>query len=463
VVRRIIIGTALGLSLLEMLFAMEVRLHGGNAPAVEIIFPAEEWENHMPLVVEVESASTQLVQTVGSVQETVVVQPFSPHIPGPQYFNIRVQSGGDSATEQMIQERHMTGAFVDYRFGRDNFRFANDRSYRQEVETYREFLLPWVEDRFGTLDELSQELLVIHAYRLLREQMGLCYAFAGSAVRYVNYPDQMPRFNTSVYQISEAHEPVRREMAFLQNDIVFDRFVRRGVGEEALTPEELSYQVKKLRTAVDAGELRVAAVLAPQRHHAMVAWGYLMDHTTGITTVVLANNWRRNEQDNFANDSVALVIVDPVSGKIEWINTDERAYQRLTHILIEEVRESYSFTADTLQKLLQDLTQRYEEDAGMTLLFEGVRSVRWVPRPGETRDVRPEIQRINNNVLIEVPANREWDFAVQPLQSNTPGIVRLIYLQGDEVQVDRYTLPDETYTISVTPQGFLRNEVTLSD
>ncbi len=461
--RRAILGSFITLVFLQSAIAIEVRLHGGNAPNVEFIFSGEEWGRKMPLTVHVESAAVQLTQNVSSVQETVVAQPFSPHIRGPQYLRVRVAKGSDSQNQELILERHMTGAFVDYRFGRDNFRFANDRSYRQEVETYREFLLPWVEDRFGVLDELSQELLVVHAYRLLREQMGLCYAFAGSAVRYVNFPQQMPRFNTAVYQISEAHEPVRREMAFLQNDIVFDVFVRRGVDAEPMTTPEISYHADQLRSAVDQGELRVAAVLAPHRHHAMVAWGYLKDHTNGTTTAVLANNWRRNERDNFANDSVALVTLDPTSQQIEWINTDERAYRNLTHILIESIPEAYTFSPEIMDQLLEELTRWYADGDQMTVLFEGVQSVRWIPRPGETREVRPEIQRINNNVLVDVSSAREWDFAVQPLDSSPPGTARVIYSEEGTVQVEHYTLPLETHTVTVTPLGFIPSADSSSD
>jgi hypothetical protein len=361
----------------------------------------------------VESDESRLERVVPRDNEGPLVYPVAPVAsPGVHGLTVTLR------TSHVEDRRSYRLSFVDYRWGRDNFRFANDGQFRGEVDSYSELLYPWLEDRFGDVSDDDRAVLLHFAYDLLREQMGLCYAFAGSIVRYMRYPDELPRYNESIYAIRESNRVVREEMYRLQNDLVFQRFVTGTVDLAPQDHRQVAREVAILRAAVDRGDPVVVGVLAPSRHHAMVAYGYVEELRSGAVTIILANNWDREVRDNLSNESVEAIIAHPrPTGTdrdvpLRWPDARHAPYREPTHIVSIDPEREYVHRRETLDNLVGHRREEILAAGRRLLIVEGVRSVRLrdVPDSGEEED--PSVIRINTNAVVDLPRAIRYELEI---------------------------------------------------
>ncbi len=400
----------------------ELRLHGGSPPVVEYI-PGTDGPGVFDMLLESDSVTVR--QRGITPESRILLSPFQQ--PGVHQLTVTIARADDSVPSEQFS---YTVAFTDFQWGRDNFRFANDSQYRGEVQSYSTLLLPWVTERFGGVDQIDEALLTVYAYRVLREQLGLCYAFAGAAVRYLRDPQALPRFSRSIYAIGEANRTVRQEMEFLQNDIVFELFARRGVPEQPMSRDEVEAELAVLQRSIDQGAPVVMGVLAPRRHHAMVAWAYVLDHASGEVTVVLANNWDRNEEDNISNSSTELVRYNPGEGSLRWINAPNEPYRELTHLLVHQVEPEYHHQREILDRLLHQLREELVERRRRIVLLEGIRSARFLDVDDHAGEDPPSLTRTNDNAIADVPAEGHWPLEVRRSDAETT-ITTLFAVNGE--------------------------------
>lgn len=387
----------------------------------------------------IEAAGTRLERSVSHREGGTVSFPVSP-FPAAGAYDLYLELRSGDENKHAPDRRAYRVAFVDYVWGRDNFRFANDTRYRGDVDSYSEMLYPWLNDRFGRLPVDDRALILLEAYEILRGQLGLCYAFAGTGVRYHRNPELLPRFHDSVYELRETNRTIRDEMSHLQNDLVFQRFVVETVEREPQSHEQIAAELAYVRAGIDRGEPVVVGILAPDRHHAMVAYGYMEDLRSGAVTVVTANNWDRDERDNHSNPSVENLRLNPVAPApapvvileppgqdgdgeqvlpslvaappISWPEARHAAYRNPTHMVAVEVEEKYHHDRHVLDQLVEHRRARMKEENRRTLLFEGIRSVRLtdVPAPGDQEG--PSITRINENAIVSLPAEGVFELEV---------------------------------------------------
>lgn len=403
--------TALGGSPLTLRVGIEVAPTAGLPDAVGPAPTAGPVHSHHGAVI-VESGNFRQERHFpdGIIPETFSfpVAPFTE--PGAHDLTITVVT--DTGRQARFTHRV---AFVDYVWGRDNFSFANDSRYRGDVDSYSELLFPWLSGRFGPVPWQDRAVILLSAYEILRGQLGLCYAFSGTAVLYHRYPETLPRFSDTTYEVREANRVVREEMAFRQNDIVFDRFVARRVSPEPQSHHEVFTELETVRAGIDQGEPVVIGILAPERHHSMVAYGYVEDLQSREVTVIAANNWDRNEEDNVSNASVENIVLlgeEP----IRWPLARHAPYRDPTHLVAVEMEREYSHDRSILDRLVAHRREELDRAGRRTLLLEGVRNVRFtdLPDPGEEKP--PAITRINNNMIVDVPGTGRYELEITALE-----------------------------------------------
>ncbi len=363
--------------------------------------------------------------------------------------------GPGEGKESLVDRREYRVGFADYVWGRDNFSFANDTRYRGDVESYSELLNPWLRDRFGPIAPDDRAVLLFFAYEVLRGQLGLCYAFSGAAVLYHRFPEQLPRFSDTVYSIREANRVVREKMSRLQNDIVFQRFVVDDVSAEPQSHRQVAAQLQIIRDGIDRGEPVVIGTLAPERHHSMAAYGYIENRRTGQVTVVAANNWDRNETDNYSNASVENIHVNPVASfpapPLAWPLARHAPYREPTHLVAVELQEEYSHDPGVLNTLIGKYRQELISRGRRTVILEGIQSVRFTDVPDADEYEQPSITRINRNAIVDLPPEGRYELEITAIPDEQGGYelpqLVLIEVPGPrlrELRVVQHTLEMET-------------------
>lgn len=393
--------------------------------------------------------------TDSSTRLSFTVDPF----PKAGVHNLLLELHSELNGIHAVDRRGYRVAFVDYRWGRDNFSFANDSRYRRNVDSYSQLLFPWVEERFGTFAREDLAILLLQSYEILRGQLGLCYAFAGGAVRYYRYPELLPRFSETIYEVRETNRIVREEMSRLQNDIVFQRFVKKGVSTDPQDYRQAAGEVQMIRAAIDRGEPAVVGILAPERHHAMVAYGYVEALETGIVTIIAANNWDREERDNYSNRSVENIHVHTRRAEevgdeeppIRWPEARHAPYRSPTHLVAVDLQREYEHDRALLEQFIEQRRDALITAGRNTVILEGVRSVRLtdVPDPGE--EAQPSITRVNNNMIVDLPRTGDHELEITALEEEdgtyrAPVLYRIVVNRSDEepgsihVEVEQSTL-----------------------
>lgn len=430
--------------------AVSIRALGGAPPLLEILL--RDPDRSVSSVVLL-SGDAHLLRRIPDREESTYAFPVSPFLEaGIHDLEILLRSRDEPGTDVLSARHPFRVSFVDYRWGRDNFSFANDARYRGEVVSYSEILYPWLDTRFEEVSEEDRAFLLLRAYEILRGELGYCYAFSGTAVLYHRYPELLPRFSDTIYAIREANRVVRDSMSLLQNDIVFQRFVTEGVERKPQTPDEAAAQLAVVRAGIDRGEPVVAGILAPERHHSMAVYGYIEDLRGGGVTLLAANNWDREEQDNYSNASVENVLVMPEEPPLRWPGARHEPYRSPTHLVAVEVQKEYTHDRAVLDALIAEIRREEAHRNRRTIIIEGVQRLRFVDVPDHGEEDPPQITRINSNMIVDLPRMGRWELEATALEEDGRYRSARIYtLEAGQVEFRTVEL-EEPRTRLVIPQ-----------
>lgn len=363
------------------------------------------------------------------------VVPFSPfRRPGVHALSIGVETGAGGANDvDPAVQADFTVGFVDYVWGRDNFRFANDAEYRKSMDPYSVMLFEWLEERFGGEGEVGEReraLIVHEMYTLFGKNAGRCYAFAGSQLRYYRRPDLLPRYYDSVYEVSERNRILRREMTFLQMDLVFHHFVE---GRQLRRPErpqtrvELIELSERVQREIDGGSPVVIGLLSQELHHSVMVYGYIANPQRKTIDLIAANNWKRDQNVNIYSPDVENLRLhlgaEHEGRRIEWRNAKKRRTREPDRLFIAEVRREYRHNRAALDSLvetrLNDLQERQVallvvEQADSAFLTDRDGSTSGYDKPRTTRGIDGvEFRRVQTSYQFTVPADGSYRLQVE--------------------------------------------------
>jgi hypothetical protein len=96
-----------------------------------------------------------------------------------------------------------------------------------------------------------------------------------------------------------------------------------------ITPISLLGEIQRILRSVEAGSLAVTGYLGVERHHSMVIYGFIEDKELDTVTLVAANNWKREQEDNLFSRNAVNILVHLDEGRQEpRIERDDRAAGR---------------------------------------------------------------------------------------------------------------------------------------
>jgi len=337
-------------------------------------------------------------------------------------------------TETGSCTRELQVAFSDFVWGRDNFRFSNKRSPHGSVRPYSRVLFPWAEERFGTLQPEEKTVLLDFTYALFGGRIGRCYAFTGSQVRFRRNSDLLPSYYDSIYAVREATPDVQDQMNMLQNDIMFKQFVSRGYDldtEQSL--ESLRSETSAVIDEIAAGRVAAFGYVAPQRHHSMLAYGYLTDSTGDRITLIVANNWGEEHDQNIfseAAERVAIHLDEDYEGhRVQWVDTSHRVYEYAEHFFFVDIPDEYEYEHKALSELVAERRARLRETQHALVVVEQARDAVLADQEGTKsgrvgrrtyRDLESvSYRRVEDVHVFEFPAEHALTLRVSPLEDNS--------------------------------------------
>lgn len=388
--------------------------------------------------------------------------------PGVYPMSIRL-----SGEDKTVTARFEVG-FADFVWGRDNFRFGNNASYESRIGDYSEVLAEWLEERFGApADEEEPDRAVEHAvltyymYSMFGTNAGRCYAFVGSQLRYLRFPELLPSYHETVYDVRAANSRVQREMHYLQFDIVADYFLgaetagaptaetaggspsagapttETETGRPAPTADvsaveavttgepqgraELIAELERVRAGIAAGRPVLTGFTASDLHHAMLVYGYIIDHARARVDLIVANNWKDEEQLNLRSRDAHIIRIQLAEEHgeeppIAWITPDGPRRRTPNRLFVVEVQKEYEPEYGPVRALvarrLEELRERgtalvVAENAGSAWLTDGEGNVTgYKDRRSEENIEEVTFDRVQRSVLFELPAGREYTLHV---------------------------------------------------
>lgn len=364
----------------------------------------------------------------------------------PGVYDLELELRGDAT---MGRARYEVG-FVDFVWGRDNFRFGNNADYESRIGDYSHVLSEWLEKRFGTISDAARALLVHYMYSLFGENPGRCYAFTGSQLRYYRNPDSLPSYVDETYDIRMRSTRSQREMSELQLDMVYDYFVAGGApagGRQSLL--ELARELVRIREWIADGSPVVTGYISPDLHHAMLVYGYILDRARGRVDLLVANNWKSGQELNLRSVDAEVIRVDLQAAQaaatgeeelIEWRTREGPRRRSPQRMFIVPVRESYAPPREPLEALLD---RRFSElrEAGREIITVENAAAAWIAGPdGRSAGYREnrtrteldavDFDRLKQTLLFEFPGGDELTLGFVPVEGEE---VRLFHVRPGAV------------------------------
>ena len=303
-----------------------------------------------------------------------VTIPVAPFIQ-PGVYDMSLRLKGPNSAEEL---RYQIG-FTDFVWGRDNFRFGNNSNFETLHGDYSLALFAWLEERFAEVAEADRALLVHYMYGLFGQNPGRCYAFSGSQYRYIAWPELLPRFNNNVYEVRGSSRRIKREMHFLQMDIVFDYFVAGGMlryGRQSLAAAQ--EEVEEVLRRISEGRPVVAGFVGPELHHSMLIYGFIEQLGSESIDLLVANNWKEDQESNVDNLNAELVRVNvgPVEERplLEWFGRDGLRPRQPTRFFVVDVRRQYDHPRLLLDAHLTGVRRQMRSEGLKLLVVENVAS-----------------------------------------------------------------------------------------
>ncbi len=365
-------------------------------------------------------------------------------------YPVRITLSGETGSHS----HELTVSFADFVWGRDNFRFSNKRSSYWGITPYSEALYPWVEKHFSALPEEDFMLLLNTAYHIFTGRVGRCYAFSASQVLFTRHPELLPSYYDSVYDIREYNRSLQERMNLLQNDIMFDHFILGGydVNRPQRLPE-LQAEIEDIMERIDEGEFVPVGYWNTERHHSMLVYGYINDPDSHTITLIAANNWGTEHDENLVSEAAELVDVnlqESFEGKrVTWIDPPYTNYNHADHFFAVEVKESFEFSPDAIAQLIASEQQRLAEGRLSMVIIEeakgalltGADGARTGTAGGKVLEELLEVsfRQVSDTFIFEFPTDAAYRLSFTPLNSG----------DGD----DRFETDCRLYILSYPGEG----------
>jgi len=326
---------------------LDIESHSGTPPVLEFVLKGPEGTvQYLSFDFESDGRRDLLID---EIHGEVVFRGVPFRKPGLYHTTVHLYTGEERFT------REFNIAFTDFVWGRDNFQFANDGKFEDATDFVSQTLMEWAEDRFGALSQNQQVILLSIMYDIYKGSIGRCYGFTGQQIFYINNPDLIHVDHGSVYSVEESTQQLYKSMDFVQNDIVFSNFLSGKINiMDAQDREGLLRELAVVKSSIQRGEHIIMGYLSNRMHHSMVAYGYFENLFSNKVTLVVANNWEREQNNNTFSEDAENIVVDlgPKKPRLSWYDLTKKRYRYPKSLFAVKREQQYQLSLDDLDALL---------------------------------------------------------------------------------------------------------------
>jgi len=322
--------------------------------------------------------------------------------------------------------------FVDFVFGRDNLSFGNNASFESDVGTYGEVLQSWTTDRFGALPETDLVLLSDYMYGMFGARSGRCYAFAGTELLYWLWPDLLPSYYHKTYDLRGSGRVVQTRMNYLQLDMAFHHFTSSSApfggspaAEMDTVRRDVLAEVAAIRARIDSRIPVVAGFIGPSLHHAMLVYGYISRPEAGYVDLLVANNWKDDEDLNLRSRDAETVRVftnaETLTDMFEWRYSGGTRNRPIDRLFIVDVERDFTPDRSGLDAIIAARRQVLEsggraivvvEDASAAWLTDGTHVTGYKDRRTLLQIGGVVLDRLDRAYRFEYPSDSDLSLGV---------------------------------------------------
>ncbi len=322
--------------------------------------------------------------------------------------------------------REFVIGFTDFVWGEDNFSFANDGKFENAIDFVSKTVIDWAQYRFGELTQDREIVMIYVMYSIYKGSIGRCYAFSGGEVFYKKYPERIKYPYLNTFSIDESDLQIIKEMDYNQNDIVFSNFIS---GKINLSGEQdnkgLREELNKVKSSINSGDTIILGYLSKKMHHSMTAYGYFENLYRDNVTLLVANNWERNQNDNgFSEDAENLIIqFTGNSNIIKWYDLTKKKYRYPKMIFSVEREDNYDFAPDDFLHLIGTAEDEMIKNDRMIIMVEKTEEAFLVDSDGnETGYKKPKtfkkldeviFRKIDYNYIFEFPRGNDYTLVLK--------------------------------------------------
>jgi len=422
---------------MNMRIRVDVECHSGTPPVLEWVYAIGKKEQIKSVSFDFESDG-EIDLSLEKIHGEVLFRGSPYRAPGTYTASLFIET-----THGRFMREH-TVSYTEFVWGRDNFRFANDGTFENRIDFVSETVVEWAQERFGSLSEDQQQLLLYLMYSIYKGSIGRCYGFSGGESYYISCPEAIPKPYTTVYDIDEGDPRIVKQMDFLQNDIVFKNFITGKIditGEQS--SDDLMKEIDQIKESIERGEAVIIPYLSKKMHHSMVVYGYFEDLYNKRITLLVANNWEREQQDNIYSEDAENIIIDvsPSGHRISWYDLTKRRHRYPDKIFAIQCDKGSFLDPGNFFSLLERTERRIVENDRIILIVEQAEQTYITNKEGKkagylrTKLLNElggiDVKKIDYNFLLEIPKGEVYTlFLNEPRYNKEKKIYKRVNLFG---------------------------------
>jgi hypothetical protein len=321
--------------------------------------------------------------------------------------------------------------FTDFVWGKDNFSFANDGKFENSIDFVSDTTMDWAQHRFGEFTQEQGAVLLYVMYSIYKGSIGRCYGFSGGEVYYKNNPGRLKYPYINTFGMVESDKRIIKEMDYAQNDIVFSNFISGKIDLSAeQNNESLREELYKLKSSINNGETIILGYLSKKMHHSMAAYGYFENLFRDSVTLLVANNWERDQKDNSFSEDAENIVIQFTGGSniIKWYDLSKKKYRYPKMVFSIERKLNYDFSREDFLNLVGASAEEIIKDDRMIIMVEKTEHAYLVDSEGnETGYKKPRtfkkldevvFRKIDYNYIFEFPKGNDYTLILKKRRYN---------------------------------------------
>ncbi len=334
-------------------------------------------------------------------------------------------------TREGTLKRKYTVTYTDFIWGRDNFQFANDGKFENSTDFVSDTVVTWAQERFGPLDQNDRVILLSVMYDIYKGSIGRCYGFTGEQIKYLQNPELIPPLFDGIYWMQEGDGTIFKDMDWIQNDIVFSNFLSGNIRiSELQSRESLMRELDHIRESIGKGDPIILGYLSTKMHHSMVVYGLFEDDFQNKVTLLTANNWEREQNNNtFSEDAENIVIeLQADEPKLRWYDLTKRKFRYPRFIFAIQRENRYDLSSEDLRVLLdrtkldiiqKDYTVIMVEKTEVAYIVDSEGKKRGYSKPRYFKEIDGvSFKKIDYNYVFELPSRDVYRLVLRKRRYN---------------------------------------------